>query len=351
MMIPAMTTERHNRWMQQTLDLAREGLGLTRPNPPVAAMVVKNHRLLGQGFHKKAGGAHAEIHALKEAGAAAKGAAIYVSLEPCSSRGRTPPCVEAILAAGIKEVYVSANDPNPKHAGRGLDLLRESGIYVHPGILEAAGRDLIRPWRSFITLGRPHVTLKLAMSLDGRIADFRKKSQWITGPAARELTQALRREVDAIMVGANTARLDNPSLLPRPSRGRNPYRVIVTREGRLPKSLKVLNDAKSKQTIVASTSGKKGTLAYRNLKGLMKKLAERDITHLLCEGGGELAGSLVKQGLVDDFVFFVAPTLLGDRGRPGIAGVRWDLDSKPQLEIVSSEAVGRDLMIRARNAD
>lgn len=346
-----MKADPHIRWMQQALDLAHEGLGLTRPNPPVGAVVVKNHRLIGQGFHKKAGGPHAEIHALNEAGSAARGATLYVSLEPCSTQGRTPPCVDAIRAAGIKEVYVSALDPNPLHAGDGLAQLREAGIPTHAGILDAPGRDLIRPWRTFITLGRPHVTLKLAMSLDGRIADHRKQSQWITGPAARDVVQNLRREVDAIMVGADTARIDNPSLLPRPARGRKPFRIIVTSEGRLSKSLKVLSDAKASQTIVASKTEKKGTLPYRNMKGLLKSLAERDITHLLCEGGGELAGSLIKADLVDDFIFFVAPTLLGDQGRPGISGIRWDMSSKPHLEIVSSEPVGADLMIRARNAE
>ncbi|MCX6998056.1 MAG: bifunctional diaminohydroxyphosphoribosylaminopyrimidine deaminase/5-amino-6-(5-phosphoribosylamino)uracil reductase RibD [Kiritimatiellaeota bacterium] len=250
-----MTDLRPNdeRWMRRALALARRGEGLTRPNPPVGAVVVAGDRRVGEGFHRIAGGPHAEVIALLQAGKRARGATLYVTLEPCSTWGRTPPCTNAILTAGIRRVVVAARDPNPKHAGRGLRMLRQRGVQVDVGVCAAEGRDLIAPFHTLMLTGRPFVTLKLGMTLDGRIADRAGASRWITSPAARSAVQALRRRVDAILVGGATIRTDNPSLRPRPDAGRCPLRVVVTASGKLPPRCQVLRDAYADCTVVATT--------------------------------------------------------------------------------------------------
>jgi diaminohydroxyphosphoribosylaminopyrimidine deaminase/5-amino-6-(5-phosphoribosylamino)uracil reductase len=325
-------------WMRRAIEVAEQGLGLTRPNPPVGAVVVKNNQVIGEGWHKKAGGPHAEVYALAEAGAKAKGASIYVTLEPCSTTGRTPPCAQAIIRAGIKEVYASAVDHNPLHAGRGFDVLRQAGIKVTPGVLQEEGEELIRPWNTHLLLGRPHVTLKLGLTLDGRIADRRGKSQWITGPAARERVQELRRRSDAIMVGGETARRDNPSLIPRPARGRKPFRIVVSKSGRLPRSLKLLSDAHAERTMVVPGL----------TKAWLKQFSNKGITHILCEGGGQLAGQLIKKDLVDDLYLFYAPIVLGTPATAGVSGAGWNMGSNPRFKTMSTERVAEDVLIHLR---
>ncbi|MGD9612132.1 MAG: bifunctional diaminohydroxyphosphoribosylaminopyrimidine deaminase/5-amino-6-(5-phosphoribosylamino)uracil reductase RibD, partial [Kiritimatiellia bacterium] len=196
--------ETDSKWMHRALALARRAEGMTRPNPPVGAVVVKNGRKIGQGWHKKAGGPHAEVFALRQAGAAARGATLYVTLEPCSTFGRTPPCTDAILRAGIARVVVGTADPNPQHAGRGLRLLRKAGIRVDVGACADEAAALVAPIACHVLRKRPSITLKLGLSLDGRIADPTHSSRWITGPEARETVQTLRRASDAVMVGAGT---------------------------------------------------------------------------------------------------------------------------------------------------
>ena len=230
------------RWMRRALALARRGEGCTRPNPPVGAVVVVRNRLVGQGYHQIAGGPHAEVHALRKAGRHSAGATLYVTLEPCSTQGRTPPCTDAIIAAGVRRVVVAVRDPNPRHAGRGLIVLRRKGIEIHEGVVADQATELLRPFAKWIQHKTPYVTLKLAMTLDGRIADAQGRSQWITGPAMRGAVHALRRRVDAILVGRETAAIDDPNLLPRPARGRQPFRVVVDSRGRLPPNLRMLHD-------------------------------------------------------------------------------------------------------------
>ncbi|MGB4240484.1 MAG: bifunctional diaminohydroxyphosphoribosylaminopyrimidine deaminase/5-amino-6-(5-phosphoribosylamino)uracil reductase RibD [Kiritimatiellia bacterium] len=347
-------------WMQQALAMARRGLGLTRPNPPVGAVIVKNGRKIAQGYHRRAGGPHAEIVALRQAGSAARGATLYVTLEPCSTHGRTPPCTEAILRAGIARVVAATTDPNPKHAGRGLRLLRKAGLEVRGGVCRVEANTLIAPFACHMLHHRPFFTLKLGLSVDGRIADHTHSSRWITGPAARKEVQALRRAADAIMVGAGTVRHDNPSLWPRPDGQRNPWRIIIAGKGPLPLDAQVFNDDHAKRTIVAAPRGwqppcaqiirSKGAsvleLPVKNfLPSLARELGNLGIMHVLCEGGGILAGDLLQAGLVDELCIFFSPVLIG--GPVGAMGLaQWKLNVAPRFSLRESRRVGHDLFIR-----
>lgn len=352
------------KWMHHALDLARKGEGLTRPNPPVGAVLVRDGLPVAEGWHQRAGGPHAEVEALRRAGSAAAGAHLYVTLEPCSTTGRTGPCTEAIARAGVARVSVCCRDPNPRHAGRGMALLADAGIAVREGLCEREGRELLRPFERWILTGRPYVTLKLGMSLDGRIADYAGKSQWITSAAARDRVQDLRRRVDAILVGAETVLRDDPSLRPRPAHGRDPLRVIVDSRGRVPPDARLLTDAHAGRTVIAVTAAcpEVSRLAYQragaqvlvlpscegrvSLKALMTALGRLDVLHLLCEGGGEVAGSLLRQGLADELWAFIAPCLLGGAGRPAVAGRGWRLDRMPRACFAAMEKVGSDVLLR-----
>ena len=352
------------RWMRRALLLARRGEGLTRPNPPVGAVLVARGRKIGEGFHRIAGGPHAEVVALLDAGGKARGATLYVTLEPCSTWGRTPPCADAILAAGIRRVVVGATDPNPKHAGRGLALLRRKGLEVTVGVCRADAEKLIAPFAKHQRTGRPQVTLKLAQTLDGRIADAKGSSRWITSPASRAVVQELRRRADAIMVGGATVRADDPSLLPHPAGGRCPLRVVVTASGDLPARCQVLNDAHAGCTVVATTAAGARRLARVKtaaqiwklparggklvLSALLKKLGEIGCLHLLCEGGGQLAAELLRAGLVDDLQIFMAPKILGGDAKPSIASAGWLLKNAPAMAIIAVKRVGMDILIHAK---
>ncbi len=355
------------RWMRLALDQAKLGEGMTRPNPPVGAVLVKGPRAIGQGFHRKAGGPHAEVVALAEAGTGARGATLYVTLEPCSTSGRTGPCTEAVVAAGIRRVVVATNDPNPKHKGRGIRILKRHGISVTTGVLRDEAADLIEPFKKWTATGGPLVTLKLAMTLDGRIADAGGASKWITGKGAREDVQRLRRTADAILVGANTVRADDPGLLPRPSRGRKPFRVVVAGKGPLRADSRLFLDAAAARTLLACSpstatryqrllrgstaetlpcrAGKDGV----SMKDLMKKLGARGLLHVLCEGGGDVAASLINADLVDHYVLYYGACLLGGGGPiAGIGGAGWRMESRPNLSILTTEILGDDVRIVAK---
>jgi diaminohydroxyphosphoribosylaminopyrimidine deaminase/5-amino-6-(5-phosphoribosylamino)uracil reductase len=358
----------HEMSMLRAIALARRGEGLTRPNPPVGAIVVRNGQVLGEGWHRHAGGPHAEVIALREAGRAARGATLYVTLEPCSTWGRTPPCTDAILAAGVRRVVAAARDPNPRHAGRGLALLRRKGVLVDDGICRDDAFELLAPFASWITKGIPYVTLKMGPSLDGRIADRTGSSRWITGAASRIRVQALRRRVDAVMVGGGTVAADNPSLLPRPAKGRNPFRIIVdSNRSRAPLSARVFSDENAQRTILAVPhnypASRIHALRARGVKvlslasagghvrisSLLKALGREGILHVLCEGGGGLAASLAEAGCVDEYVFFIAPRIIGSREAPMVmSGRGWLLKDAPHLRFTSCERVGPDIMIRAQ---
>jgi len=327
------------RWMREALALAREGEGLTRPNPPVGAVLVKSRKIVGRGFHKKAGGPHAEVFAIRDAGAAAKGATLYVTLEPCSTIGRTPPCTSAVITAGIKQVVVGCPDPKPPHNGRGLRILRSAGLKVHSGVCREEAEALIEPFVSRVIRGRPFITLKLAMTLDGRIADHKGQSKWITGKEAREHVQMLRRRSDAVLVGSTTVLRDDPSLLPRPRLGRWPYRAVVDRRKRVKRSVKMFSDKHAERSI---------RYTFETVEEVIEDLDSRGVMHVLCEGGGELAAALVRADLVDEYQLFYAPKLLGGSGTPGFGGAGWKMDGLPELDIRDVRRFGADLLVVAR---
>lgn len=327
------------KYMLRAIELAKRGEGLTRPNPPVGAVLVLDGEIIAEGWHEKAGGDHAEracLNNLKPEVQGLKPASLYVTLEPCSTHGRTPPCTDLILEKGIGRVVVSVTDRNPQHAGRGLEILKVGGVEVVSGVCEKEGRELIAPFEKFITTGMPFVTLKLASTLDGKIADRTGDSKWITGAEARERVQAMRRQADAIMVGAGTVRADDPSLLPRPAEGREPWRVIVGKN--IPPESKALTDSAADHTLVREGS----------LRTILKELAEQHgVMHVLCEGGGRLAAGLLEEGLIDEYAFFIAPKIMGADGLPNVAGTGGLMADIANLKFTSIERIGEDMLIRA----
>lgn len=304
-------------WMEQALAQARQGIGLTSPNPPVGAVLVKDGALLGAGHHRRAGGPHAEIEALAQARAnapeALRGATLYVTLEPCSTHGRTPPCTQAIVEAGLARVVYAASDPNPAHQGRARELLRAQGIDVQAGVLEHAGNDLIRPFRKWITTGLPYVIAKAGQTLDGRLTRPPGEPQWITSEAARAHGRLLRTRVDAILVGAETVRRDNPRLTLREGSHEGkpqPWRVILSRSGHLPPKAQVFTDAFKDRTLV---------LPQLDFVEVARELARRQITSVLIEGGGQVLGQAFAARLVDEAHWYLAPRFCGG-GRPALDG-------------------------------
>jgi diaminohydroxyphosphoribosylaminopyrimidine deaminase / 5-amino-6-(5-phosphoribosylamino)uracil reductase len=307
------------------------------PNPHVGSVVATAAgEVLGEGFHESTGLDHAEVAALKAAGAQARGQTLYVTLEPCNHQGRTPPCVDAILTAGIKRVVIGCPDPNPRVTGGGIERLRASGVEVVEGMLQAEAQNLIKGWSKFITTGQSYLTLKLAISLDGRIATRTGASKWITGPESRLRVQTLRAAHDAVMVGVNTVLADNPRLTVRDIPGRSPVRVIVDSKLRLPTTAQVVQTATQVPTCVVTTQAAPkaqeealqafGVRVIRvppTAEGrcepsvMLRELAAREVVNVMCEGGSELGGSLLASGLADELHVFVAPLLLGPRGRPG----------------------------------
>ncbi len=329
-------------FMRQALRLARKGWGRTSPNPMVGAVLVRDNAVVGQGWHAMAGGPHAEVVAIRDAGEAAAGATLYVTLEPCSTQGRTPPCVDAILAAGIRRVVIGTCDPNPAHAGRAVATLREAGIEVVMDVEQAACQALNEAFFCWIRHRRPYVILKMAMTLDGKIATRTGESQWITGPVARRHVQRLRQWADAVLVGAETVRRDNPQLLVRSPRSwpRQPLRLVASRSGDLGDAPHVLTDGRAETRVVRADSPD----AWRALLG---ELGARQITALLVEGGGQLAGELLAAGCVDKVAFFIAPRLLGGAdSRPVTAGPSpAHLADAAQLSHMQTRRLGADLLV------
>ena len=321
--------------MRRALELARKAVEETRPNPRVGAVVVKGGKLQGAGFHRRAGEPHAEVMALRKAGVKAKGADLYVTLEPCSSHGRTPPCTDRIVAAGVREVIYGAGDVDRKNAGRADRILKRAKIGVTRGVLREACEKLNEDYRHWTTRKTPWVILKLGMTMDGYLAVPGKK--WVTGEQARAEVQKLRAGCDAILVGAETVRTDDPRLTVRTKKVEvQPWRVVVTRSGKLPKGAKLFRDRYSDRTLV-----------YRNKKWskVLKDLHRRGVSRLLIEGGAEVAQGLVKAGKVNEVVIYLAPILLGWRGK-GLPRVE-DWESWSWREMVSSSA-GKDLCLRGK---
>jgi diaminohydroxyphosphoribosylaminopyrimidine deaminase/5-amino-6-(5-phosphoribosylamino)uracil reductase len=356
------------KYMSRALELAERGRGRVSPNPMVGAVIVRKGRIVGRGYHAKAGLPHAEIVALKEAGRKAGGSTLYVNLEPCNHFGRTPPCTEAIIESGIEKVIVAGKDPNPLNYGQGISRLKSAGIEVTTGILEDKAKRLNEAFRKFITREEPFVTMKIAVSLDGKIATAGGESQWITGKEARQYVQQLRRETDAILVGINTVIKDDPRLTlrnegQRKGYRRQPLRVVVDSRARIPLKAKVLEGPAG--TIVATTRDadkakiksleKKGikVLIVGSKKGkvdlakLMKELGKSDVVNLLIEGGGEINASALASRLVDKVIFFLAPRIIGGREAPPAVGGRGikKLSQAITLPELTVKKVGDDLML------
>jgi diaminohydroxyphosphoribosylaminopyrimidine deaminase / 5-amino-6-(5-phosphoribosylamino)uracil reductase len=326
-------------YLRMARRLARKAEGRTSPNPIVGAVLVRGGRIVGTGYHQFAGGDHAEIAALKRAGRKARGATLYITLEPCSHHGRTPPCTRALIRAGIAEVVAGTRDPNPLVAGRGFRQLRRAGIIVRVGLLDAECRALIEPFAKYITRRLPFVTLKLAATLDGKIATVSGDARWISNAESRQWVHRLRNQVDAVLVGVETVRVDNPRLTCRIPRGRNPWRVILDSRLRIPMSAQVLRQRDPEKTIVATSTAPSaakasaiealGAKVWRlpirqdrvSWLPLLRKLAGSGIVNVMIEGGATIAASALKEKIVDKVVFFYAPKILGGDGRVMLGGL------------------------------
>lgn len=350
--------------MRLALRLGRRGLGRTSPNPPVGAVVVADGVVAGRGYHQRAGAAHAEIEAMRMAGERTRGATLYVTLEPCAHYGRTPPCTDAVIAAGVRRVVFGSRDPNPSVRGNGMGRLQAAGIAVQSGIEQEACDELIAAFRKHVTTGLPLVTLKLAASLDGRIATASGESRWITGADSRRFVHRLRAANDAVLIGAETVRRDDPELTCRVRGGRNPLRVILDGRLRVPLRARVLTNTRAAATLVCTgrqapatkvrhiqqqgvevlrLRDKGGSIA---MKELLRALGERGIMSVLIEGGASVAAAAVAARAVDRLLIFYAPKLIGGDGRPmlGPLGVR-RLARAPRLGRVQVKRFAADVLV------
>ncbi|MEM9400541.1 MAG: bifunctional diaminohydroxyphosphoribosylaminopyrimidine deaminase/5-amino-6-(5-phosphoribosylamino)uracil reductase RibD [Verrucomicrobiota bacterium] len=342
---PLKQLDEDQRWMREALELAAKGQGRTSPNPCVGAIIVSNGQCLGKGYHKKAGGPHAEVEAVRAAIGNGfekwlKGATIYVTLEPCSTYGKTPPCSELILKHGFARVVVGAKDPNPSHAGRAFRIFRNKGLEVKTGVMRQEAEDLNRAFNHWIITGRPWVVAKLAMSLDGKLTRPPRQGQWITGEKARWDVQKERALCDAILVGAETVRKDNPKLTLRNTKGvdlsinRQPWRVIVTKSGRLPKKAHVFTDAFKEKTII-----------YKNRKWseALDDLGAKQVTRLMVEGGGKVVNHLAKLNGINEVILYYAPLVFDKKESRGL--VHADKLRDLQLSNTQLMRLGDDLKL------
>lgn len=359
-----MGTDRE--WMERALVLAHRGLGTVWPNPAVGAVLVKDGRIVGEGWTQPGGRPHAETVALEAAGASARGATLYVTLEPCAHHGKTPPCVDAVIAAGVARVVAPIEDPDPRVSGQGFARLRDAGIEVEIGEGEAAAHEVNLGFFTRLVVGRPMVTAKLATSLDARIATRAGKSQWITGEAARREGHRLRADHDAIMVGVGTALADDPRLTCRfpGAEDRRPVRIVVDSRLRLPLTSKLVMTAQETPTWIIALEDtdplRRETLADLGVDVIevppeevgrpdiamgLRLLGERGLTRLLVEGGGRLIASLMAAGAVDRLVWFRAPIVIGGDGIPAVAPIGVDrLDQGPRWRRIGAVALGDDVM-------
>lgn len=351
-------------YMKLALNLAARGAGWVSPNPMVGAVVVKDGQVVGRGYHRRAGLPHAEVEALRAAGEAARGADLYVTLEPCNHQGRTPPCTHAILAAGVRRVVIGSRDPNPQVTGGGAEFLTTRGVDVAEGVLTAEARRLNEAWFHYVTTGRPWVMAKAACSLDGKIATVGGESQWLTGQAARGLGHRLRHRVDAIVVGIGTVLADDPQLTTRLPRGpsQDPIRIVLDSRLRLPLTARLLNLDSEAPTWVATTGQAPpdtiraikaqgaqvlvlpGDAGRVSLPALLEHLGARQVQSLLVEGGAETLGAFFDQRLVNQFYFFYAPKILGGQKAPGAVGGHG-------ITHLGDAHIARDLRVRRLGGD
>ncbi|MDD4940301.1 MAG: bifunctional diaminohydroxyphosphoribosylaminopyrimidine deaminase/5-amino-6-(5-phosphoribosylamino)uracil reductase RibD [Candidatus Omnitrophica bacterium] len=354
----------HEHYMEYALRLALKAQGRTSPNPLVGAVVVKNGRIIGRGFHERCGAAHAEVVALDDAGRHAKGATLYVTLEPCVHFGRTPPCVDRIIQSGVKRVVIGMVDPNPLNNGKGIQILRNHKIFVEAGFCEEKLRKVNASFIKFVTQRLPLVTVKIAESLDGRIATRTGDSRWITSDRSRTWSHRMRASYDAIMVGVNTVLRDDPKLDAWYS-DRHPVKVVVDSQLSTPQKANIFSGKAGvilvtlpvgpgqttenravlgKKAKILEAKGREGQI---NLKDMLKKLARQGIANLLVEGGGTLIGSLFDEGLVDRVMFFISPKIIG--GKDAIGSVMGHgvarLDSAVRIANMHVRRFGEDILV------
>ncbi|MFX3623898.1 MAG: bifunctional diaminohydroxyphosphoribosylaminopyrimidine deaminase/5-amino-6-(5-phosphoribosylamino)uracil reductase RibD [Ectobacillus sp.] len=352
-------------YMQLALQLAKAANGQTSPNPMVGAVVVKDGKVVGIGTHLQAGTAHAEVHALNMAGEHAHGSTVYVTLEPCSHYGKTPPCANLLIDKGVKRVVIAATDNNPLVAGKGIQRLRDAGITVETGLLEQEARALNTVFFHYIETRRPYVTLKTAMSLDGKIATSTGESKWITGEAAREDVHRYRHEHDAILVGVNTVITDNPRLTTRlPNGGKNPIRVILDTHLCTPRHANIVTDEMAPTWLITGSQvPKEKRQRYENgfvkvfpmdtehihIPDLLAFLGTKEISSLFVEGGQRVHASFLKEGCWNQLITYISPMLIGGHNAPSFFGGDGfsSLQDAPSLSIESMEQIGKDIKIVA----
>lgn len=357
-----MKMRSHKKYMELAIKLAEKGVGYCSPNPAVGCIIVKRGSVVGKGYHRKAGDNHAEINAIEVAGIKAQNATMYVTLEPCSHWGRTPPCTEKIIEAGIREVIIAMRDPN--HKVNGYKELKFRGIKTKMGILEQEAKKLNEYYIKYIKTKRPFVILKVAMSLDGKIATATGESKYITGKEARKYVHQIRSNVDAVMVGINTVMKDDPKLTPRAVKGKDPFKIVVDTTLKMPLSKKLLKDPlkliiattnkaskkklkqfQQKGVKVLVTKSNKGRV---DLKELMKAMGKMEIASIMIEGGSELNASAIKEGVADKILLFSAPKLIGDGlGAIGNLGIK-KLDKAISLKNIETKKIGRDILVEGR---
>jgi diaminohydroxyphosphoribosylaminopyrimidine deaminase/5-amino-6-(5-phosphoribosylamino)uracil reductase len=357
----------NERYMKRAIDLALMARGRTSPNPMVGAVIIKGGRIIGEGYHKKAGTPHAEVNAINAAGRNAKDGIMYVTLEPCCHQGRTPPCTKTIIKSGIKKVVIGMVDPNPVVAGKGIKELKDAEIQVSTGLLEKECKSLNEAYIKYITTKKPFVLLKVAMSLDGKIATSKRESKWITSEKSRERVHHLRDEVDAVMVGIGTVLQDNPNLTVALKKGKvnNPYRIIVDSELKIPLDANILKSNLKSKVIIATTtkSNTKKVNILRekgaevilvednkqrvNLLKLMNELGKMEITSIMIEGGSELNSSALESGIVDKVIFFIAPRIIGGKDSvPAVGGRGFErLSDSLNIHDINVDRCGNDIVI------
>jgi len=364
-----MFTEFDLECMRRALTLAERARGHTSPNPIVGAVIARRGRIVGEGYHKRAGTPHAEPLAIKDAGKRARGGTLYVTMEPCCTYGRTPPCTDAILRTGLKRVVIATEDPSPKHRKRGVAILRRAGLKVQVGLFKDEATRMNPAYNKWITTGLPLVTLKAAMSLDGKIATRDGESKWITGPEARAFAHKLRAQHDAILVGINTVLRDDPALTVRtaPPPRRQPLRVVLDSSGRISLRSQLLSDRYRQNTLVITTPrcgvSKREEIQSRganvlvaplrggavDVRWALRQLGKQEITSILVEGGGEAIASFLEQGLADRIAFFYAPLIIGGNGAASAVAGRGvaRLAEALRLKNLSYERIGNDLLVMA----
>jgi diaminohydroxyphosphoribosylaminopyrimidine deaminase / 5-amino-6-(5-phosphoribosylamino)uracil reductase len=364
-----MGADEDRRYMQRALELARRGEGCVEPNPMVGCVLVRDGAIVGEGWHQKFGGRHAELEALKSAGPLARGATAFVTLEPCCHTGKTPPCTQALMEAGVVRVIAACTDPNPKVSGGGLAALAAAGIAVESGMLEVEATALIAPFAKLMTCHRPWIIAKWAMTLDGKIASHVGDSRWISGEASRAFVHQLRARVDAILVGRGTAELDDPLLTARPPGMRTPTRIVLDSQATLARDSRLVNTSQEAPVMVVAVAGAprdrcehlrnlgvdvwQSSASDRNarLAELLDELGRRQMTNVLVEGGSEVFGALADLEAIDEVHVFVAPRILGGMGRSPIAGCGIEsVASATRVADWTCEPSGEDVYLHGRIA-